>query len=221
VLVFLGVGVREGVEVRSLWPLIRGERTSLREHVFSGRYPNELARALGQGRGSAAQAAAFDGAAGVGTASTRLVEALTVTAEEWSLISSPQGRPSELYDLRDDPYQERNRIAERPEVARELHRALLRFLEESGAAPARMAPFRGDPVASGETPEPPALAEDTPLFVAADDRGLPIAFRQAEGARALGGGRPPRQTTFGALRREQPRTLLHTPTQYYWLSDLA
>ena len=165
--------------------------------------------------------AQFDGAAGVGGASSRLVEALTVTTEEWALICSPRGRGSELYDLRSDPRQEKNVIAEHADVARELHGALLRFLEESGASAARVEPFRGDPVASGETSEPAALADDVALWVFEDERGLPIAFRSEAAAKAHASGRSLRESTYGALRAAHPKALLHTPTQYYWLSDLA
>jgi arylsulfatase A-like enzyme len=229
ILEFLGALPPESMEGHSLWPLIRGHQTRVRDHAFSGRFPNELAAALGIGRNRAAQAAAFDGAAGVGTSgaasvSTRLVEALTVTTEEWALICSPQGRASELYDLRADPRQERNVLHEQPEIARDLHAALLRFLETTGgtgASPARIAPFRGDPLRTGDELGPPALPDETPLYVARDSRGVEIAFRSTATASELTGTAAPRQTTFGALRRENPHALLHTPTQFYWLSDLA
>ena len=218
----LGTETPADVEGKSLWPLIRGDEARVREHAFSGRYPNELARVLGEGRGGAGMAVAqFDGAAGVGGLSSRLVEALTVTTEDWALICSPRGRPSELYDLRLDPRQERNVIEREVDAARALHAELIRFLESSGASPARIEPFRGDVVASGESPAPPALPDDTALWVFQDERGLPISFRSEAAAKAHAGGRALTQTTFGALRAENPKALLHTPTQYYWLSDLA
>jgi arylsulfatase A-like enzyme len=221
ILEFLGAEPPAGLEGRSLWPLIRSERARLREHAFSGRFPNELAALLGAGRNRAAQAAAFDGAAGVGGAASRLVEALTVTTEEWALVRSPNGRRCELYHLEADPGQGRNVVDDHPGVARELQAALVRFLEGTGAAPGRVAPFRGDPLASAAQREPAALAEDAPLFVFRDPRGLPIAFPAEEVARAHAPGAALRQTAFGALRREHPEALLHTPTQYYWLEDLA
>jgi arylsulfatase A-like enzyme len=220
VLDFLDIDRPEGVEGHSLLPLMRGERDSVREYAFSGRYPNELARVLGQGRGSAMQAAAFDGAAGLGSASSRLVEALTVTTNDWSLICSPQGRPSELYDLAADPRQERNVLDDRPEIARDLHAALVRFLEGSDAIEPRIAPFRGDPLRSGAEPEPPAFEDGAPLYVFEDARGLPIAFSAEAAARTYAGQSAVRTTTFGELRRANPHALLHTPTQFYWMSDL-
>ena len=86
---------------------------------------------------------------------------------------------------------------------------------------ARIAPFRGDPLASGEQSEPAALTDDAPLFVFSDPQGLPIAFPTQEAAEANAPGATFRQTTFGALRRETPEALLHSPTQFYRLTDLA
>lgn len=228
VLEALGAPVPEGVEGHSLWPLIRGERSSVRQHAFSGRYPNELAALLGQSRNRASQAATFDGAAGMGSAA-RLVEPMTVTTTDWALICAPQGRPSELYSLADDPRQERNVLAAHPDVARELQSALLRFLETAGgtgAAEGRIAPFRSDVTRADGPPEAPALPGDTVLFAAEDGRGVMVAFQSEALARTLlrrpGADAPPplTQTTAGALRREHPHALLYTPTQYYWLSDL-
>ncbi|HXI16735.1 MAG TPA: sulfatase [Chloroflexota bacterium] len=229
VLDFLGAPVPDDVEGHSLLPLIRGDQAQVREHAFSGRYPNELARELGEGRGGLMAVAQFDGAAGgtaTGTVSSRLIEALTVTTEEWALVCSPRGRPSELYDLRVDLKQDHNVIASQPEVARQLHGALLAFLEKSGASEARIAPFRGDPLTSGDAPEPPAMDDESALYVFEDTRGTPIAFRdervaQTHAAGAGAGVSEVRMTTFGALRRENPKALLHSPTQYAWLEDLV
>jgi arylsulfatase A-like enzyme len=221
----LGVPAPEGVEGHSLLPLVRGEVDRVREHAFSGRYPNELAAVLGQSRNRAAQAAVFDGAAGMGAAS-RLIEPLTVTTEEWALICSPRGRASELYSLTTDPDQERNVIESHPDVARELHAALLSFLETaggSGASEARIAPFRGDVLQSGAEPEAPAIAADAPVFTVEDERGTTIAFeseRQARTLMRLPADTPIGQERAGDLRRRLPKALYYTPTQYYWLTDL-
>ena len=174
----------------------------MRDTAYSGRFPNELARTLGLSRNRAQQAAAFDGAAGIATPSgdpgrpllsgsarnaSRLVEPLTVTTEEWALVSAPRGRPSELYHLGDDPQQTRNGLPEHPDVARELHGRLLRFLETaggSGATAPRIAPFQGDVTRSGAEPEP-ALGEDTILFCAEDARGVTSASTSEARARSL------------------------------------
>jgi arylsulfatase A-like enzyme len=221
ILEFLDVATPPGVEGHSLWPLVRGETDRIRTHAFTGRYPLAL---VPDRRGQAIQVATFDGAAGGDTDTTRLVEALTVTTEEWALISSPRGRPSELYHLCNDPAQARNVLTEHPAVARDLHAALLGFLESVGTAESRIAPFRGDVTASDAEPAPPTFAADTPLFVAEDAQGTTLTFRSEATARLLGftnGGSSLRRTTFGALARTNPRALFCTPTQYYRLSDLA
>jgi arylsulfatase A-like enzyme len=244
VLDFLGAPIPEGVEGHSLWPLIRGEQARVRDTAYSGRFPNELAAALGLSRNRAQQAAAFDGAAGIATSpgasgapspsgsapnTSRLVEPLTVTTEEWALVSAPRGRPSELYHLEDDPQQTRNVLPEHPDVARELHGRLLRFLETaggSGATAARIAPFQGDVTRSGAEPEPPALGEDTILFCAEDARGVTLCFDSEAQARSLfraADGSVPefRQERAGDLRQRRPQALVYSPTQYAWLSDLV
>ena len=110
-----------------------------------------------------------------------------MTTEEWALVSAPRGRPSELYHLGDDPQQTRNVLPEHPDVARELHGRLLRFLETaggSGATAARIAPFQGDVTRSGAEPEPPAW-RSTILFCREDARGVTLCFDLGGPARSL------------------------------------
>ena len=123
---------------RSLWPLLQGQATPGREFAVTA--PTIL-----------------HGAA----AGTRI----TVTTDEWSFICA--GKPpavgdfetravdglakretagealgSELYHLPSDPRQQHNLIAERPDVAADLRRRLVAFLEELGAAPELVEPWR-------------------------------------------------------------------------------
>ena len=58
----------------------------------------------------------------------------TVTTEEWSLLYSTLG-PTLLYHLPSDPKQEKNVINERPEIARELHQTLVKFMREHNVPP--------------------------------------------------------------------------------------
>jgi len=139
ILEFLGVPIPPSVEGKSLWPLIEGRVDRIRDVAFSGRYSRSFGRPDQVAR-MEADAAQFDGWAGV----VRNAEPLTVTTEEWAFICPPADRPRELYHLPDDPGQTRNLIAERPEVAAELHRRLIAFLEEHGADPQRIARYRGD-----------------------------------------------------------------------------
>ena len=60
---------------------------------------------------------------------------ITVTAGEWSFLYSNEPESSELYNLSSDPRQEQNVISHHPEVAKELHRYLVRFMHETNVAP--------------------------------------------------------------------------------------
>lgn len=130
ILDFLGVPIPDTVQGKSIWPLVTGEVDGIHHCAFSGRY------AIGPV--VAGVATRFDGFAGP----DRITEPLTVTTEEWAFICAPKPWPSHLYKLRDDPDQLQDVIDEHPEVARELHEALLDFLAAMGAPPNRVAPFR-------------------------------------------------------------------------------
>ena len=56
---------------------------------------------------------------------------VTVTTNEWSLIYAVELGVSELFHLSSDPKQEKNVITQHPEVARELHQQLVKFLRET------------------------------------------------------------------------------------------
>jgi arylsulfatase A-like enzyme len=61
----------------------------------------------------------------------------TVTSAEWALLYSPTPGRSELFHLPTDPRQERNVIGVHAGVARDHHRMLLDFLDQS-RVPARL-----------------------------------------------------------------------------------
>jgi len=129
ILDLLGVPVPSTIQGKSIWPMIRGETDRIHHHAFSGRYAVGLV--------VAGVAQRFDGFAGP----DRITEPLTVTTEEWAFICAPKPWLSRLYNLSQDPDQTQDLIAERPDVARDLHDALLEFLRGAGAAPDRLAPF--------------------------------------------------------------------------------
>ncbi len=56
----------------------------------------------------------------------------TITTREWTLIYASHGYASELYNLSEDPKQEKNMIQDRPEIANELHSRFVSQLEETG-----------------------------------------------------------------------------------------
>jgi hypothetical protein len=58
----------------------------------------------------------------------------TVTSEKHALLYSPEAGQSKLYDLAKDPAQERDIIADQPEVARELHQYLVKFMRDTRVA---------------------------------------------------------------------------------------
>ena len=59
----------------------------------------------------------------------------TVTTDEWVLLYSPGDTRSELYNLKSDPGQESNVIAQYPERAEEIHEQLVEFMRETRLAP--------------------------------------------------------------------------------------
>ena len=122
--------VPDTVQGKSIWPLIRGEVDCLHDYAFSGRFP--------LGTMYSYTATTFDGWAGP----DRITEPLTVTTEEWALISAPKPWASHLYNLRKDPNQLHDVSDDHSEVAEELHEVLLRFLVNAGAPPDRVDRFR-------------------------------------------------------------------------------
>jgi len=197
---------------QSLWPLISGDKSSIRDHVVSGRFPAVVEgkeRQPGVGH-------LFDGWVG----SDRVVEALTVTETDWAMICNPKGRPSELYDLENDPHQLDNVIDLHPDRAAAMYRRAVEALEQGGALPARLRPFT-EGVAQAATD----LAQE--LWSFADDGGKEIAFTSEGQALAVGRdaeGNPNRRvthTTFGELLSRDPKALIYVHGQYYWASDLA
>ena len=59
----------------------------------------------------------------------------TITTDQWSLLYSTEPGESWLYHLPSDPKQEKNVAAEHPEVAKELHQHLVRFMRGFNLAP--------------------------------------------------------------------------------------
>jgi arylsulfatase A-like enzyme len=208
ILEFMGVPVPTTVEGRSFWPLVAGDQDPTDDfYAFSNRYP----------QGQQGGGAAFDGWVG----SDRIVEPATVTSDTWSLIYAPQGLPSELYNLQDDPNQEDNVIDDYPDVAERMKAAWIAFLRSHGASEDRIRPF-----VEGET-EVHAITEGE-VYAFRDDRGQWIAFPTEREAReaayqenAPGPQREVRAVTFGDLLADNPKNLIHLFDQYYWAEDLA
>jgi arylsulfatase A-like enzyme len=213
ILEFMGLPVPGGVQGRSFWPLIDGAETRLHDYAFSSRFPPTASDPTY----APVEGAIFDGWVG----SDRIVEPSTITDDEWAFICAPQGLPSELYYLCEDPDQSHNVIGEYPAVAERMYKAWIGFLQEHSAPEARIRPFEEGNVAV-HTPT------SGTLHAFRDDLGQWIAFpteRQAAQAawheNAPGPKRQIQQVRFGGLLDDNPKNLVYLNTQYYWAEDLA
>ena len=197
----------------SFWPLVAESKDKIRDYAFSSRFP--------PGAGDASYVpvagAVFDGWAG----SDRTVEPSTVTNDEWAYLCAPEGMPSELYNLKTDPNQERNIIDEYPDVAERMRKVWLEFLENNGAPQARIRPF----LDANVDIHTPASGK---LYAFRDDLGQWIAFPAERAARmsayrddAPGSKRTVEEVTFENLLSDNPKNLIHLYGQYYWAQDLA
>ena len=221
ILEFLDVPVPETVQGRSLWPLIAGETEKLHDYAFSGRFPRMLSGA--GGGGTSVRIITYDGWVGPGD----VPEALTVTDEDWSLICSPRGRPSELYDLKDDPEQKVNVIADNLDVVARVQQALIEFMRGFGAPQALIDLFSHTPeemVTPTET-APKKLKSEDILYVMHDQQGEPIAFlsREEAGKRLASDVEELEleARSFGSIRKRDPQSLIYMDGQYYWAEDLG
>jgi arylsulfatase A-like enzyme len=117
VLDIMGQEIPSTVEGRSLLPMVKDQSLPGREYVVSA-HPfieaGETVRSIDN--------------------ISRLAEkpsTATVTTDEWSLQYGVEPGLSELSHLPTDPRQEKNVIAQHPDVARELHQLLVKFMRET------------------------------------------------------------------------------------------
>jgi len=61
----------------------------------------------------------------------RVPTVTTITAGKWSLIYSIGEGISELYDLMSDPKQKNDIISKHPDMAKELHEYLVKFMRDT------------------------------------------------------------------------------------------
>lgn len=207
ILEFMGVEIPQNLDGHSFWPLVEGRSEEGRPYAVSNRFPQVFGGADG---------AAFDG--WVGT--DRVVEPGTVTTDTWTMIIAPQGLPSELYNIAEDPAQMHNIIDDYPEIAEKLRTTWLSFLTSHGASEERLRPFN-----EGHVP-PPAVTQGT-LYAFRDDLGQLIGFqteREAIQAAFLENAPGPRRNvlamSFDQFLADDPKNLLHLYDQYYWADDL-
>jgi len=221
ILEFLDVPVPDTVQGRSLRPLINGEVAKLHDYAFSGRFTRCLAGA--PLTGNSENVITYDGFVGPGD----VAEDMTITDEEWSLILSPRGRPSELYNLKDDPQQEVNVIADNLDVAVRMQQALVEFMREYGGSQVLIdtfSPAREEMVAPMADSAKKLKSEDI-LYVMHDQRGTPIAFFSEEEAAKRSACESEELElevrSFGWLRGHDPQNLIYIDGQFYWAQDLG
>ena len=221
ILEFLDVPVPDGVQGQSLWPLISGEVAKLHDYAFSGRFPRCLAGAAMAGPSQTM--ITYDGFVGPDD----VAEDITVTDEQWSLILRARGRPSELYNLEDDPDQNENVIADNLDIAVKMQQALAKFMREYGGSQALIdlySPTREEMVAPMADFAKRLKAEDM-LYVMHDRRGTPMAFlSEGEAAKRCAcqpGELELEAKSFGWLREHDPRHLIYMDGQFHWAQDLG
>ena len=213
VLDFLKIPTPDGLHGHSLLPFMAGNDGVERDYAFSGRYSRVAGLPLAAARQEAAHG--FDGWAGL----ERFGEPFTVTSRDWAFICPPGNQPRALYNLRDDPAQTTNIIADHQEIAGRLHAALLDWLRQLGAPAERVLAY------SDDSPPGSGLPADTPLFSIKDAGGRVYAFlKEADAREGLLPDLPDQEvitTTFDAVLDRSPRALVYAHEQYYWAEDLA
>jgi len=221
ILKFLDVPVPDGVQGRSLWPLINGEVAKLHDYAFSGRFPRCLVSA--SMTGPSKSVTTYDGFVGPDD----VAEDITVTDEQWSLILRSRGRPSELYNLENDPDQNENVIADNLDVAVKVQQALVEFMREYGGSQALIDLYsstREEMVAPMADFAKRLKAEDM-LYVMRDRRGTPMAFlsegEAAERCACQPGELELEVRSFGWLREHDPRHLIYMDGLFHWVQDLG
>ena len=121
VLDILGHEIPESVEGRSLLPTLWDGEAPGREFVISTvpfSNPGDPIRSVDSLRRM-----------------MRASQVTTITAGGSSLLYSMDSGMSELFDLSADPTQQNNIIAAQPQLAKELHQYLLKFMRDTDAAP--------------------------------------------------------------------------------------
>jgi hypothetical protein len=58
----------------------------------------------------------------------------TITSDNYSLLYSQEKGQSKLYDLSLDPGQQKDIISDQPDVAKELHQHLVKFMRDTHVA---------------------------------------------------------------------------------------
>lgn len=208
---FLGIEAPRGDGI-SLLPLLCGRMSAIRSVAYSGRHAPALSKRSVAG---ARRASRYDGWAGIHTIS----EPITVTTEEWSLIVPPiGGRTPELYNIGEDPGQEKNVVEGHESVVAVLLEGLTDYLVEHGAGRERALAY--DRFGEAEMcATRPYFTGDEKLYVCEGDT-IDYAVLTAEEAQVVAGESRIRETRLGLLDREDLGTLIIVGGQFYRASDV-
>jgi len=221
ILEFLDVPMPETNQGQSVWPLVKGKTDRLHDYAFSGRFARCLSRR--EAGKSSETVTTYDGFIGPGD----VAEDITVTDEDWSLILSPRGRPSELYNLKGDPGQHENVIKDHMNVASTMQSALIAFMREYGGSDALIDLYSVAPegMVAPKDDSAKRLRPRDAVFLTHDQRGTPIAFlskrEAAERCASAVDDLVLEARSFGWLRDRNPRSLIYVDGQYYWAEDLG
>jgi arylsulfatase A-like enzyme len=122
----MGQEIPPAVEGRSLLPMMKDPALPGYEHVFSS--------------SSFVNAGGTDNSVDSVMRHTEHDSMATVTTEDWTLLYDTAPGGSELYNLKSDPKQEKNVIANHQDIARELHQLLVKYLRDARLAPDKLGP---------------------------------------------------------------------------------
>ncbi len=119
-----GLQIPDFVQGRSLLPLIKGKKRSLRTLAVTG------------------------------SAGAHRTAGLTLTTRKWALIHPPCRELWQLYDLQNDPRQKNNVVAKHKQVAEDLHKKLVRWLAQHQAPEEMLHLFDECPLEPSPPPAP-------------------------------------------------------------------
>jgi arylsulfatase A-like enzyme len=117
VLDMMGLTIPSSVEGRSLLPMMKDPAKRGRDYVISSQpFIN---------KGDADQLVDHIKRKSICTSMS------TITSGDWTLLYDPEPGGSELYNVKSDPLETKNVIRHHPDVAKELHKLLVKFMAET------------------------------------------------------------------------------------------
>ena len=128
ILELAGADLVDSIQAKSILPLVRKETDSIHDFVVTSAPFEEIGQMSKTVDDTAREV--FE------------VSPSTITDGKWDLLFGVQGQPVELYRTKDDPGHQKNLYQEFPEVAEELHKKFVAWLEEIGTSSKYLDPRR-------------------------------------------------------------------------------